>query len=74
MSQEWLIITYVVNVAKEAVPAFYIFKSSQMKEDYIKLYKTRSCMAMQNKVWMITYLFNQWLTFFWRFVIGEIFQ
>ncbi len=58
MSWKWLTINYVVNVAKATILAFYIFRISWMREDYIKLCKPRSSMAMKKKNWMITYLFN----------------
>ncbi len=54
-SWEWLTINYDVNVVGVVLLAFYIFKGSRMKKDYIKLCTPRSCMAMQKKIWMIAY-------------------
>jgi hypothetical protein len=52
----------------------YIFKGARMQEDYIKLCRWRTCMAMQKKTWMIIYPFNYWLTFFYISILGAIFQ
>ncbi len=57
-SQEWLTINCVVNVACVALLAFYIFRGSRMCEDYIFFCKPKTCMAMQKKTWMTTYLFK----------------
>jgi hypothetical protein len=40
----------VVNVARITLLSFYIFKVSRMWEDYIKLCKPKTCMAMQKKL------------------------
>jgi hypothetical protein len=37
--QEWLTMNYVVNVARVALLAFYIFRSGNMWEDYLKVCK-----------------------------------
>jgi hypothetical protein len=53
------------NVATKGVlPRFYIFKSERLHDDYIKLCKPKICMAMQKKVWMIFFLFKEFLTLF----------
>jgi len=57
-SWEWLIVNYVINVVGAALITFYIFKGSRMWEDYIKLCRPRTCMAMHKKAWMATYLFK----------------
>ncbi len=43
-----------------------MFSKVRLRDDYIKLYKLRTCMAMQKKVLMICFLFK-------KFVLGEIF-
>jgi hypothetical protein len=37
--QKWLTMNYVVNVARVALLAFYIFRSEKMWEGYLKVYK-----------------------------------
>jgi hypothetical protein len=56
----------LVNIVGTTLPTFYIFKGSRMQEDYIRDYRLGTCMAMQKKTWMTTYLFKQWLAFFYR--------
>jgi len=50
----------------------YIFKGERICDDYIQLYKLRTCMAMQSKAWMITYLFKDFLYFFKRLILSGI--
>ncbi len=57
-SWEWLIVNRVVNVGRATLFAFCIFRDSRMLEDYIKLCRLETFMAMLKKVWMTTYLFN----------------
>jgi len=45
-AHEWLIINCVVNATGATPLTFYIFKGSRMWEDYIKLCRPRTCMAM----------------------------
>jgi hypothetical protein len=51
-------------VTKGVLPRFYIFRSERQQDDYIKLCKPKICMAMQKKVWMIFFLFKEFLIFF----------
>jgi len=44
---------------------FTMFSKVKLGDDYIKLYKLRTCMAMQKKVLMICFLFK-------KFVLGGI--
>lgn len=44
--QKWLIMSYVVNVARVALLAFYIFRNEKMWEDYLKVCKPWTYMAM----------------------------
>jgi hypothetical protein len=34
-SREWLIINYVVDVAKTTLPRFYIFNGEKIRDNYI---------------------------------------
>jgi hypothetical protein len=43
-----------------------------MQDDYIKLCKRRSCMAMQSKAWMISFMFKEFLSFFEKSILGGI--
>lgn len=43
-----------------------------MQDDYIKLCKQRSCMAMQSKAWMISFMFKEFLSFFKKSILGGI--
>jgi hypothetical protein len=45
-SWEGLIINCVVNVGGEVWPRFYIFKGESLWDDFIKLYKLETYMAM----------------------------
>ncbi len=64
----------VANVTKDCLPCFYIFRSEQIGDDYIKLCKVGTCMAMQTKAWMTSFFFNFFLSFFKELVLGEISQ
>jgi hypothetical protein len=55
-SREWLTINCVVNVEGGVLPRFYIFKGERLQDDYIKFCKLGTCMAMQNKVSMTSFL------------------
>jgi len=44
--RKWLTINCVVNVVRNILPGFYIFKKERIKDDYIKKCKLGSCMAM----------------------------
>jgi len=46
-SWEGLTINCVINVVKIVMPSFYIFGGERLRDDYIKLYKLGTCMAMQ---------------------------
>ncbi len=71
-SREWLIVNCVVNVIGTTLPGFYIFRGERICDDYIQLYKPRTCMAMQSKAWMITSLFKKFLSFFKRYILSGI--
>ncbi len=63
-SQEWLIVNYTINATKGVLLSFYIFKGERLKYDYIRLCKPGTCMTMQKRVWMIAFLFKEFLSFF----------
>jgi hypothetical protein len=53
----------VLNVASEWI-----------KDDYIKLCKVGTCMAMQTKAWMTSFLFKEFQSFFKKSIFSEIYQ
>ncbi len=71
-SKEWLIIKCVVNKIKTTLLRFYIFKKKRIYDEYIQFYKPITCMVMQSKAWMITYLFKEFLSFFKRLILSGI--
>jgi IS4 transposase len=71
-SREWLIVSYVVNAIRTTLPWFYIFKRKRICNDYIQLCKPGTCMAMQSKAWMTTFLFKEFLSFFKRSIPSGI--
>jgi hypothetical protein len=58
---------------QEVFYKFYIFKGERLGDDYIKLYKPKTYMAMQKKVWTTSFLFKEFLTFFKKFVLNGVF-
>jgi hypothetical protein len=48
-------------------------RGEKLQDDYIKLCKPKICMAMQKKVWMIFFLFKEFLTFFKKYVPSGMF-
>jgi hypothetical protein len=71
-SKEWLSVNYEVNVTRTTLPRFYIFRGERICDDYIQLYKLGTCMAIQSKAWMTTFLFKEFLFFFKRFIPSGI--
>jgi len=57
---------YLVNAIGGSLPMFYIFKGYRIKEDYIKHCRGGTCMAMQRKPWMTSFLFKKFISFFNR--------
>ncbi len=53
---------------------FYIFRGKRMKEDYIRHYKPKTCMTMQSKVWMVSFFFKKFHSFFKRSIPKDILQ
>jgi hypothetical protein len=71
-SREWLTVNYVVNATGTILLRFYIFKGERICDDYIQFCKPRTCMAMQSKAWMATFLFKEFLSFFKRSIPSGI--
>jgi len=61
-----LIINYVVNAIGGSLPRFYIFRGYRIKENYIKHCKEGTCMVMQRKTYMTSFLFKKFISFFSR--------
>jgi hypothetical protein len=61
-----------MNAEGDSLLKFYIFMSNRIKDYYIKHCKSRTCMTMQTKEWMITLLFKEFHSFFKRPIIGGI--
>ncbi len=57
-SRKWLIVNCVVNAIWIVLSGFYIFQGKMMRDDYIKHFKLGTCMVMQAKAWMTTFLFK----------------
>ncbi len=49
---------YIVNATRTILLGFYIFWGKTMRDEYIKQFKLGTCMAMQAKAWMTTFLFK----------------
>jgi len=62
----------VANVARGLIPRFYIFRSERTKDDYIKHLKFGTCMIIETKTWMTSFLFKEFLSFFKRSIISGI--
>jgi hypothetical protein len=66
--REWLSVLVVVNAAKQAKPAFYIFKEKRFGQNYIEHCEPGATMAMQPCAWMTSYLFSTWISYFLKSV------
>jgi hypothetical protein len=55
-----------MNVARGLILRFYILQGEKIRNDYIKHYKFGTCMAIQTKAWMTSFLFKEFLSFFKR--------
>ncbi len=59
----WLINNYIIN----AIGGFLQhLKGEKLQDDYIKLYKLKTCTAMQKKALMTCFLFK-------KFILGGVF-
>jgi IS4 transposase len=61
-----------VNVARGVLFNLNILRGKSIKDDNIKLYKSGTCMAMQKKVWIIAFLFKEFLSFLKRSIPGGV--
>jgi hypothetical protein len=64
--QEHVIVLTCINGDGEYIPNLYIFKGKQRKDEYVSLCKVGAVYAMQDKAWMIGYIFFKWLDHFLR--------
>jgi hypothetical protein len=62
--KEWLSVLACVNAAGSSIPSFYIFRGLRFRRNYIKDCENGATMAMQQKTWMIGFLFFNWLDHF----------
>jgi hypothetical protein len=67
-----LIVNFIVKIVGKTLSKFYIFKGERLHDDYIKLCKQGTCMAMQRKTWMTSFLFKKFMFFFKRSILGGI--
>jgi hypothetical protein len=65
---EWLIVNYVINAIGDFLLSFYIFGGQWITDNYIILCNAGTCMTMQTKAWMTSFLFKKKLSFFKKIV------
>ncbi len=66
---------YVMNVTNGIMLGFYIFKGEKLKNDYIKFYKTNTCVAHNTKrTWMTCFMFKVFFFFFKWSILSGIFK
>jgi hypothetical protein len=70
--KEWLTINYVMNAIGGSIPRFYIFLGQKIRSDYIMHCKLRTCMVVQTKAWMTSFLSKEFLSFFKKSVPSGI--
>ena len=61
---EWLFVLVCINVAGASIPSFYIFCGKRFRKNYIQKCELGATMAMQQKAWMTSYLFSEWISHF----------
>jgi len=61
-----------MNVIRFVLLKFYIFNGKRLWDDYVKFYKPRTCMIMQKKTWMISFLFKKFFSFFKKYVSSNV--
>lgn len=71
-SREWLTISCAINERGGYLLIFDIFIGERIKNDYIKICKLGTCMAMQKKVWMTCFMFKEFFYFFTRIIPIDI--
>jgi hypothetical protein len=71
--KEWLTTNCAMNVTRGSIPGFYIFRSEKIIDEYIKHYKFGTCIAIQTKAWMTSFLFKEFLSIFKKSFLGGVF-
>jgi hypothetical protein len=69
-SQEWLTINCATNDTGDVLLGFYIFRGERLRDDYINFCKLGTCMEMQKKTWMTTFMFKEFMYFFNKSILG----
>jgi hypothetical protein len=59
-----------MNAIEGLILRFYIFQGERIKDDYIKHCKFGTCMGVQTKAWMTSFLFKEFLSLFKRSILG----
>jgi len=62
----------VVNATGDFLLGFYICRGQWIMDDNIILCKASTCMTVQTKAWMTSFLFKEFLSFFKKLVISDI--
>ena len=62
--RKWLFVLVCINAAGASIPSFYIFRGKRFRKNYIQKCETGATMAMQQKAWMTSYLFSEWISHF----------
>jgi hypothetical protein len=65
--KEWLYVLFYINATKKCLLIFYIFKGKQLTQNIISICEFYYN-VMQPKAWMMTILFNKWISHFITFV------
>ena len=59
--REWMTVLTIINAEREYPPHFYIFKEKRKTRCYVSKCEENCMWAMQNKGWMDSNLFPQWM-------------
>ena len=62
--QEWLSVLVCINAAEASIPSFYIFHGKRFHKNYIQKCELGAILAMQQRAWMTSYLFSEWISHF----------
>jgi hypothetical protein len=62
-----------MNAARGLILRFCIFRGERIRDDFIKNKIFGTCVVVQTKAWMKTFLFKEFLSFFKRIVPSGIF-
>ncbi len=66
--KEWL----TINATWRLILRFYIFQGERIRDDYFKHCKFGTCMVVQTKAWIISFLLKEFLSFFKRSIPSGI--